>query len=41
MPEYSQQQMDYAKYRLERSQEDLQCAEKLFEISVYIDNQLD
>ena len=30
MPEYSQQQVDYAKYRLERSQEDLQCAEKLF-----------
>ena len=31
MPEYSQQQVDYAKYRLERSQEDLQCAEKLFD----------
>lgn len=30
MPEYSPQQVDYAKYRLERSQEDLQCAEKLF-----------
>ena len=31
MPEYSPQQVDYAKYRLERSQEDLQCAEKLFD----------
>ena len=30
MPDYSKQQKDYARYRLDRALEDLQSAQKLF-----------
>ena len=30
MPDYSEQQKDYARYRLDRALEDLQSAQKLF-----------